>query len=77
VEIIAAVLFIAGYLKKDLVLCGALIGVAIGIGGVLKHVRINDPMNDAMPIIMNRGDFITLCNVRSNLIMINTEFGVY
>ncbi|KAB2443665.1 DoxX family protein [Bacillus luti] len=52
VELVAAVLLIAGFLQKDLVLYGALMIVAIGIGGLLTHIRVKDSMKESMPIIV-------------------------
>lgn len=50
VELGAAILLIVGFWNATAAIIGAAILVAVGIGGVMTHVRINDPMKDTAPI---------------------------
>lgn len=50
VELMAAIFLIVGFWKEEFVLYGAVIIVAVGIGGVLTHMRIKDSMKKMMPI---------------------------
>lgn len=50
VEVAAAMLLIIGFWQADLVLIGALLLVACGVGGVITHMRVKDSMKDTMPI---------------------------
>lgn len=50
IELLAAVLLILGFWLADLVLIGALMIVAIGIGGVMTHMRVKDSSEKVMPI---------------------------
>ena len=52
VEVVAAALLIIGYWQEDLILYGALLIVATGIGGTLTHIRIKDSIKNVMPILI-------------------------
>lgn len=52
VEVVAAALLIIGYWQQDLILYGALLIVATGIGGTLTHIRIKDSIKNLMPILI-------------------------
>lgn len=50
IELGAAILLIVGFWNGTAALIGAAILVAVGIGGVLTHVRIKDTMKDTAMI---------------------------
>ena len=50
VEIVAAVLLIFGYWYESVALIGAAMLVAIGIGGVITHIRVKDTFKDSAMI---------------------------
>lgn len=50
VELGAAVLLILGFWNVTAALIGAAILVAVGIGGVMTHIRIKDTMKDTVMI---------------------------
>ena len=50
VELGAAILLIIGFWNITSAIIGAAILVAIGIGGIITHVRIKDPMKETAPI---------------------------
>lgn len=50
IELGAAILLIVGFWNATSALIGAAILVAVGLGGVITHVRIKDPMKDTAPI---------------------------
>ncbi|WP_075618811.1 DoxX family protein [Paenisporosarcina indica] len=51
-EIAAAGLLIAGFWVDHLALYGAVILSAVGIGGVLTHVRVKDGLKESFPIFV-------------------------
>lgn len=50
VELAAAILLIIGFWNTTAAIIGAAILVTVGIGGVMTHVRVKDPMKDTAPI---------------------------
>jgi len=52
VEVITAILLIIGYWYVEFVLIGALLVVAVGIGGTLTHLRVKDPLKDTITIFV-------------------------
>lgn len=50
VEVVAAVLLIVGYWYEIVALIGASMLVAIGIGGVITHIRVKDAYKDSAMI---------------------------
>jgi len=52
VELGAAILLIIGFWNTITAIIGAVILVAVGIGGVITHVRVKDPMKDTATIFV-------------------------
>lgn len=52
IELGAAVLLIIGYWNSTAAIIGAAILVAVGIGGVITHIRIKDSMKDTAMILV-------------------------
>ena len=52
VELVGAVLLIVGYWNGTAALIGAAIFVAVGIGGVITHIRVKDTMKDTAMILI-------------------------
>lgn len=50
VEAVAAIFLIIGYWIQEIILYGALIIIAVGIGGVFTHLRAKDSAKDIVPI---------------------------
>jgi len=49
-EVVAAVLLIIGYWNENMALIGAAMLVAVGIGGVITHIRVKDTLKDSAMI---------------------------
>lgn len=52
VEVAAVVLLIIGFWQEEFVLYGAGLLVAVGIGGVLTHVRVKDSVKNTLTITL-------------------------
>ena len=52
IELAAAILLIIGYWNNTAAIIGAAILVAVGIGGVITHVRVKDPMKATVTILV-------------------------
>ncbi|MEO4052753.1 DoxX family protein [Solibacillus sp. CAU 1738] len=52
IELGAAILLIVGFWNETAALIGAAILVAVGIGGVITHVRIKDTMKETATILI-------------------------
>ena len=52
IELVAAVLLIVGFWNGTVAIIGAAILVAVGIGGVITHLRIKDTMKDTAMILV-------------------------
>lgn len=52
VELGAAILLIIGFWNTTAAIVGAVILVAVGIGGVITHVRVKDPMKATATILV-------------------------
>ncbi|MFJ7828381.1 DoxX family protein [Psychrobacillus sp. NPDC096623] len=52
IELGAAILLIVGFWNATSALIGAAILVAVGIGGVITHIRIKDSMKDTAMILV-------------------------
>ena len=50
VELAAALLLVVGYWMAELILYGAWILVAVGLGGVITHLRAKDPLKAMLSI---------------------------
>jgi|HigsolmetaGSP11D_1036233.scaffolds.fasta_scaffold03631_6 uncharacterized membrane protein YphA (DoxX/SURF4 family) len=50
VEVAGAVLLIIGYWVPALAIAGGLVLGCTGIGGVITHARVKDPVKETMPI---------------------------
>jgi putative oxidoreductase len=51
-ELIGAILLIVGYWNGTAALIGAAIFVAVGIGGVITHIRVKDTLKDTAMIFV-------------------------
>ena len=61
IELAAAFLLIIGFWNETAAIIGAVILVAVGIGGVITHLRIKDTMKDtAMILVLGVLAFILL-----------------
>ena len=52
VEVVAAVLLIIGFWQETSALLGAAILVAVGIGGIITHIRVKDSLKDTALILI-------------------------
>ncbi|MFC9540283.1 DoxX family protein [Lysinibacillus sp. NPDC056959] len=52
IELGAAILLIIGYWNNTVAIIGAAILVAVGVGGVITHVRVKDPMKATATILV-------------------------
>ncbi|AWE07214.1 DoxX family protein [Lysinibacillus sp. 2017] len=52
IELIAAALLIVGFWNETAAIIGVAILVAVGIGGVITHIRIKDTMKDTALILV-------------------------
>ena len=52
IELVGAILLILGYWNETAPLIGAAIFVAVGIGGVMTHIRMKDTLKDTAMILV-------------------------
>ncbi|WP_241957833.1 DoxX family protein [Staphylococcus equorum] len=52
VELLAAILLIVGFWSQSSLIIGALLLVAVGIGGVLTHIKAKDTFKDTSMILI-------------------------